>query len=212
MTKEDDRARRGVHQRSRANCSTRCRADLVEFEAQGKNVRPEVLNKIFRGSALAQERAGRHARLRRDRPSPLAQTRGHARQAADGGRSQIAPQDLIASSYDSVDGPERGSSSPSTDPSLSGLVDASSPTSATPPSIARSRISRRRRSRIHSRSLTLDEQTKKSPHRIRRAPAAGERPRPGKYILSVEQTFDFSDFDESSERLTAGAEGRSAGR
>jgi len=47
MTKEDDRAREEFTSEAEELLDTLSR-DLVEFEAQGKNVRPEVVNKIFR--------------------------------------------------------------------------------------------------------------------------------------------------------------------
>src|SRR5947208_7691240 len=47
MTKEDDRAREEFTSEAEELLDTLSR-DLVEFESQGKNVRPEVVNKIFR--------------------------------------------------------------------------------------------------------------------------------------------------------------------
>src|SRR6266702_3811872 len=47
MTKEDDRARDEFTSEAEELLDTLSR-DLVELEAQGKNVRPEVVNKIFR--------------------------------------------------------------------------------------------------------------------------------------------------------------------
>ncbi|HYM61917.1 MAG TPA: Hpt domain-containing protein, partial [Thermoanaerobaculia bacterium] len=47
MTKEDDRARHEFTGEAEELLETLSR-DLVEFESQGKNVRPEVVNKIFR--------------------------------------------------------------------------------------------------------------------------------------------------------------------
>ena len=47
MTREDDRAREEFTSEAEELLDTLSR-DLVEFEAQGKNVRPEVVNKIFR--------------------------------------------------------------------------------------------------------------------------------------------------------------------
>jgi Chemotaxis protein histidine kinase and related kinases len=47
MAKEDDRARDEFTSEAEELLDTLSR-DLVEFEAQGKNVRPEVINKIFR--------------------------------------------------------------------------------------------------------------------------------------------------------------------
>src|SRR3989337_4143683 len=47
MAKEDDRAREEVTSEAEELLDTLSR-DLVEFEAQGKNVRPELVNKIFR--------------------------------------------------------------------------------------------------------------------------------------------------------------------
>src|SRR5437773_5105616 len=47
MTREDDRAREEFTSEAEELLDTLSR-DLVEFEAQGKDVRPEVVNKIFR--------------------------------------------------------------------------------------------------------------------------------------------------------------------
>ena len=47
MTREDDRAREEFTSEAEELLDTLSR-DLVDFEAQGKNVRPEIVNKIFR--------------------------------------------------------------------------------------------------------------------------------------------------------------------
>src|ERR1041384_1297376 len=47
MTREDDRAREEFTSEAEELLDTLSR-DLVEFESQGKDVRPEVINKIFR--------------------------------------------------------------------------------------------------------------------------------------------------------------------
>ena len=47
MTREDDRAREEFTSEAEELLDTLSR-DLAEFEGQGKDVRPEVINKIFR--------------------------------------------------------------------------------------------------------------------------------------------------------------------
>ena len=47
MAREDDRAREEFTSEAEELLDTLSR-DLVEFESQGKNVRPELVNKIFR--------------------------------------------------------------------------------------------------------------------------------------------------------------------
>src|ERR1700694_4130904 len=47
MAKEDDRAREEFTSEAEELLDTLSR-DLVDFEAQGKDVRPEIVNKIFR--------------------------------------------------------------------------------------------------------------------------------------------------------------------
>ena len=52
MSKEDDRARDEFTSEAEELLETLSR-DLVDFESQGRNVRPEVINKIFRDNEFA---------------------------------------------------------------------------------------------------------------------------------------------------------------
>jgi len=192
MTKEDDRAREEFTSEAEELLDTLSR-DLVEFEAQGKNVRPEVVNKIFREVHSLKGLAGmlgfvEIAELSHNLEDMLDKLRM--------GKIPIA-KDLIDLLYDSVDGLNRLVIAIN-DPSLAGLVDVTN---------LATRIHRTVTNQPEKKvedpfsELTLDEQTKKSlteyeEHRLL------ENVRAGKYILSVEQTFDFSDFDEKLRALT----------
>src|SRR6185369_10704541 len=192
MTKEDDRAREEFTSEAEELLDTLSR-DLVEFEAQGKNVRPEVVNKIFREVHSLKGLAGmlgfvEIAELSHNLEDMLDKLRM--------GKIPIA-KDLIDLLYDSVDGLNRLVIAIN-DPSLAELVDVTN---------LATRIHRTVTNQPEKKiedpfaELTLDEQTKKSlteyeEHRLL------ENVRAGKYILSVEQTFDFSDFDEKLRSLT----------
>jgi two-component system chemotaxis sensor kinase CheA len=192
MTKEDDRAREEFTSEAEELLDTLSR-DLVEFEAQGKNVRPEVVNKIFREVHSLKGLAGmlgfvEIAELSHNLEDMLDKLRM--------GKIPIA-KDLIDLLYDSVDGLNRLVIAIN-DPSLSGLVDITNLSTR----IHRT-VTNQPAQKIEDpfAELTLDEQTKKSlteyeEHRLL------ENVRAGKYILSVEQTFDFSDFDEKLRALT----------
>jgi two-component system chemotaxis sensor kinase CheA len=192
MTKEDDRAREEFTSEAEELLDTLSR-DLVEFEAQGKNVRPEVVNKIFREVHSLKGLAGmlgfvEIAELSHNLEDMLDKLRM--------GKIPIA-KDLIDLLYDSVDGLNRLVIAIN-DPSLSGLVDVTNLATR----IHRT-VTNQPAQKIEDpfAELTLDEQTKKSlteyeEHRLL------ENVRAGKYILSVEQTFDFSDFDEKLRALT----------
>ena len=81
MSKEDDRAREEFTSEAEELLDTLSR-DLVEFESQGRDVRPEVINKIFREVHSLKGLAGM---LGFGEISELvAQPRGHARPAAHG--------------------------------------------------------------------------------------------------------------------------------
>lgn len=192
MTKEDDRAREEFTSEAEELLDTLSR-DLVEFESQGKNVRPEVVNKIFREVHSLKGLAGMLGFVE------IAELSHNLEDMLDKLRMGKIPiqKDLIDLLYDSVDGLNRLVISIN-DPSLAGLVDVTN---------LATRIHRTVTSQPEKKvedpfsELTLDEQTKKSlteyeEHRLL------ENVRAGKYILSVEQTFDFSDFDEKLRALT----------
>jgi two-component system chemotaxis sensor kinase CheA len=192
MTREDDRAREEFTSEAEELLDTLSR-DLVEFEGQGQGVRPELVNKIFREVHSLKGLAGM---LGFSDISELSHSLEDMLDRLRMGKIAIS-KELIDLLFDAVDGLNRQVISIN-DPSLSGLVDMTSLTS-----------------RIHAiithqpqqkhddglSELTLDEQTRKSlteyeEHRLL------ENVRGGKHILSVEMTFDFSDFDERLRVLT----------
>ncbi|HEX7704961.1 MAG TPA: chemotaxis protein CheA [Thermoanaerobaculia bacterium] len=192
MAREDDRAREEFTSEAEELLDTLSR-DLVEFESQGKNVRPELINKIFREVHSLKGLAGM---LGFGDISELSHSLEDMLDRLRMGKIEIT-RDLIDLLYDSVDSLNRLVIAIN-DRSLTGLVDMKALTS-----------------RIHHivnaqperpdddplAELTLDEQTKKSlteyeEHRLL------ENVRSGKHIMSVEVTFDFSDFDEKLRALT----------
>src|SRR5207248_4467129 len=193
MTREDDRAREEFTSEAEELLDTLSR-DLVEFEAQGKDVRPEVINKIFREIHSLKGLAGmlgfaEIAELSHNLEDMLDRLRM--------GKIAIS-KDLIDLLYDSVDSLNRLVIAIN-DPTVGGLVDITA-------------LTRRIHHAVTSQpqqketdafaELTLDEQTKKSlteyeEHRLR------ENVRAGKHILSVEVRFDFADFDEKLRTVTA---------
>ncbi|MEO8034633.1 MAG: Hpt domain-containing protein, partial [Acidobacteriota bacterium] len=197
MTREDDRARDEFTGEAEELLDS-LSGDLVEFESQGVNVRPELVNKIFREVHSLKGLAGM---LGFGEISELSHSLEDMLDRLRMGKIEIS-RDLMDLLYDSVDGLNRLILSIH-DPSLSGLVDITA-------------LSRRIHQIVTSqpqessddpfRELTLDEQTKKSlteyeEHRLL------ENVRSGKFILAVEQLFDFSDFDERLRALTASLTG-----
>ena len=192
MAKEDDRAREEFTSEAEELLDTLSR-DLVDFEAQGKNVRPELVNKIFREVHSLKGLAGMLGFVD---ISELSHNLEDMLDRLRMGKIEIT-RDLIDLLYDSVDGLNRLVISIN-DPSLTGLVDITG--------LAR---------RIHHvvtnqpqqkggdpfAELILEEQTKKSlteyeEHRLL------ENVRSGKHILAIEVTFDLADFDEKLRALT----------
>jgi two-component system chemotaxis sensor kinase CheA len=193
MGKEDDRARDEFTGEAEELLDTLSR-DLVDFESQGKDVRPELVNKIFREIHSLKGLAGM---LGFGEISELSHNLEDMLDRLRMGKIEIT-RDLIDLLYDAVDSLNRLVIAIN-DPSLGGLVDINALTR-----------------RIHQlvtaqpqqqqgdafRDLTLDEQTRKSlteyeEHRLL------ENVRAGKHIISVEVTFDFADFDEKLRVLTA---------
>jgi two-component system chemotaxis sensor kinase CheA len=194
MTKDDDRAREEFTSEAEELLDTLSR-DLVELEAQGAAVRPEVINKIFREVHSLKGLAGMLGFV------DISEVSHNLEDMLDRLRmGKIAiTKELVDLLYDSVDSINRLVISIN-DPSLGQLVDINALTR-----------------RIHHvvtnqpqqkggdpfTELTLDEQTKKSlteyeEHRLL------ENVRSGKHILSVEVRFDFADFDEKLRALSAG--------
>jgi two-component system, chemotaxis family, sensor kinase CheA len=193
MAREDDRAREEFTSEAEELLDTLSR-DLVDFESQGANVRPELVNKIFREVHSLKGLAGM---LGFTEISELSHSLEDMLDRLRMGRIAIS-KELVDLLYDSVDSLNRLVIAIN-DPSLTGLVDMTG-------------LQRRIHQIVTSQpqqkqgdafaELTLDEQTRKSlteyeEHRLL------ENVRAGKHILSLEVTFDFSDFDERLRVLTA---------
>ncbi|MDQ3283997.1 MAG: chemotaxis protein CheA [Acidobacteriota bacterium] len=193
MAKEDDRAREEFTSEAEELLDTLSR-DLVDFESQGQNVRPELVNKIFREVHSLKGLAGM---LGFGDISELSHSLEDMLDKLRMGKIEIS-KDLIDLLYDSVDSLNRLVIAIN-DPSLAGLVDMTALTSRIHAIITRQPV---RAAEDPFAELTLDEQTKKSlteyeEHRLL------ENVRAGKHILSLEVTFDFSDFDERLRALTS---------
>jgi two-component system chemotaxis sensor kinase CheA len=192
VAREDDRAREEFTSEAEELLDTLSR-DLVEFEAQGKNVRPELVNKIFREVHSLKGLAGM---LGFGDISELSHSLEDMLDKLRMGKIEIS-KDLIDLLYDAIDSLNRLVIAIN-DPSLTGLVDMTGLTSRIHALITKQPL---RKADDPFAELTLDEQTKKSlteyeEHRLL------ENVRAGKHILSLEVTFDFSDFDERLRALT----------
>lgn len=193
MTKEDDRAREEFTSEAEELLDT-LSGDLVDFESQGKNVRPELVNKIFREVHSLKGLAGM---LGFTEISELSHSLEDMLDRLRMGKIEIS-KDLIDLLYDAVDSLNRLVIAIN-DPSVAALVDMTGLISRIHVVVTNQPL------QTHDDpflELTLDEQTKKSlteyeEHRLL------ENVRAGKYILSLEVTFDFSDFDERLRALTA---------
>jgi two-component system chemotaxis sensor kinase CheA len=197
MTREDDRAREEFTSEAEELLDTLSR-DLVEFEAQGKDVRPEVVNKIFREIHSLKGLAGM---LGFAEISELSHNLEDMLDRLRMGKIEIT-RDLIDLLYDSVDSLNRLVIAIN-DPSITGLVDVTALTRRI------HHVVTNQQQQKHGdpfSELTLDEQTKKSlteyeEHRLL------ENVRAGKYIVAIEQTFDFATFDEKLRTLTGSLSG-----
>jgi two-component system chemotaxis sensor kinase CheA len=193
MAKEDDRAREEFTSEAEELLDTLSR-DLSDFESQGQNVRPELVNKIFREVHSLKGLAGM---LGFGDISELSHSLEDMLDKLRMGKIEFS-KELIDLLYDSIDSLNRLVISIN-DPSLTGLVDMNGLTSR-----IHHIITNQPQKKIDDpfAVLTLDEQTRKSlteyeEHRLH------ENVRSGKHILSLEVTFDFSDFDERLRALTA---------
>ena len=192
MTKEDDRALNEFTGEAEELLDTLSR-DLVELEAQGRDVRPEVINKIFREVHSLKGLAGM---LGFAEISELSHTLEDMLDRLRMGKIEIT-RDLIDLLYDAVDSLNRLVIAIN-DPAVNGLVDLTDLTRRI------HHVVTNQAQKTHTdpfAELTLDEQTKKSlteyeEHRL------VENVRGRKHILSVEVRFDFSDFDEKLRALT----------
>ena len=190
--KEEDRARDEFTSEAEELLDTLSR-DLVEFESQGRNVRPELVNKIFREVHSLKGLAGMLGFVE---ISELSHNLEDMLDRLRMGKIEIT-RDLIDLLYDAVDSLNRLVIAIN-DPSLHGLVDITRLTSRIHQTIT---AQPQRQDEDPFAVLTLDEQTKKSlteyeEHRL------VENVRSGKHILSIEVAFDFSDFDEKLRALT----------
>ena len=192
MTREDDRAREEFTSEAEELLDTLSR-DLVEFEAQGKDVRPEVVNKIFREIHSLKGLAGM---LGFAEISELSHNLEDMLDKLRMGKIPIT-KDLIDLLYDSVDSLNRLVIAIN-DPSVQGLVDVTGLTRRIHHVVTNQP---QQKTDDPLSELTLDEQTRKSlteyeEHRLL------ENVRAGKYIVAIEQTFDFATFDEKLRALT----------
>jgi two-component system chemotaxis sensor kinase CheA len=192
MSKEDDRARDEFTGEAEELLDTLSR-DLVEFESQGRDVRPEVINKIFREVHSLKGLAGM---LGFGEISELAHSLEDMLDRLRMGKIEIT-KELIDLLYDAVDSLNRLVISVH-DPSVGGLIDVTGLTRRI------HQLVTNQPTQVHGNpfeDLTLDEQTRKSlteyeEHRLQ------ENVRARKQILAVEVRFDFSDFDEKLRALT----------
>ena len=193
MTREDDRARTEFTTEAEELLETLSR-DLVELESHGKNVRPELINKIFREVHSLKGLAGM---LGFAEISELSHNLEDMLDRLRMGKVEIN-KTLLDVLYDSVDGLNRLVISIH-DPSLTGLVDLTGLTSRIHQLVTNQ--PQAKQEDLFS-ALAIDEQTRKSlteyeEHRL------VENVRAGRNILFVEVTFDFTDFDEKLRALTA---------
>ncbi len=193
MSREDTRAREEFTSEAEELLDALSR-DLVDYEAQGANVRPELVNRIFRGVHSLKGLAGM---LGFGEISELSHNLEDMLDKLRMGRIPFT-KDLTDLLYDAVDSLNRLVMAIN-DPSLQGLVDITN---------LSSRIHQAVTSQPQQRQLdpfsevTLDEQTRKSlteyeEHRLI------ENVQSGKHILAVEVVFDLADFDERLRVLTA---------
>jgi two-component system, chemotaxis family, sensor kinase CheA len=161
--------------------------DLADFEAQGSNVRPELINKIFRDVHSLKGLAGMLGL------TPIAELAHALEDMLDRLRmGKIAiGKPLIDLLYDGIDGLNRLVRGTEVDVAALGRR-IEEIVKAEPQQKVASVLD----------DLTLEEQTRKSlteyeEHRLI------ENVRSGKNIFSVEQRFDFTDFDKKLRALTA---------
>ena len=186
MPRDEDRARDDFTGEAEELLDTLSR-DLAEFEAQGTNVRPELINKIFRDVHSLKGLAGM---LGLTEISELAHTLEDMLDRLRMGRVAISKQlsDLL---YDSVDALNRLV--------VGGAVDMGALTQRIHAIVAGGP---QQQATDVLREIMLDEQTRKSlteyeEHRLT------ENVRSGKQIFSIEVRFDFSDFDQKLRALTS---------
>lgn len=169
-------------------------ADLSDFEAQGQNVRPELVNKIFREVHTIKGLAGMFGIAE---IGDLAHTLEDMLDRLRMGRLGFS-KDLVDLLYDSVDTLNRLVIA-TRDPAARALIDIAALSARIGTIVAAPAV---QKSADVLDTLTLEEQTRKSlteyeEHRLI------ENVRSNKHILSVDATFDFSDFDQKLRALSA---------
>lgn len=162
--------------------------DLSEFESQGTDVRPELINQIFREVHTLKGLAGMFGIAD---IAELAHTVEDMLDRLRMGKMSITRQlfDLLYDAVDTLNRMVLGAHE---------LVDTAALTQRIENAVA---AKAEQKSGSVLDALTLEEQTRKSlteyeEHRLI------ENVKSGKQILSVEQRFDFSDFDEKLRALT----------
>lgn len=193
MTKDDDRARQEFTSEAEELLDA-LSLDLASFEAQGKDVRPELINKLFREVHSLKGLAGM---LGFAEISELSHNLEDMLDRLRMGRIGIS-KELIDLLYDSVDSLNRLVIAVH-DPQVEGKVDL-------PRLVSRIHqiVSQQPQKGVASllSDVDLDEQTLKSlteyeEHRLREH--VGSR----NEVLAISVTFDFSDFDEKLRALAA---------
>jgi two-component system chemotaxis sensor kinase CheA len=192
MTKDDDRVKEEFTSEAEELLDALSN-DLGEFEAQGKNVRPDVINGIFRHVHSLKGLAGMLGFVQ---ISDLAHNLEDMLDKLRMGRVEIS-RGLIDLLYDAIDGLNRLVIAIH-DPQMEELVDVPKLTSrihtlvsAKAPEASTDPLG----------EIDLDEQTRKSlteyeEHRL------VENIKSGKNLFAIEVTFDFTEFDERLRALT----------
>src|SRR3954451_24570228 len=154
MSKEDDRAREEFTGEAEELLETLSR-DLVEFESQGRDVRPEVINKIFREVHSLKGLAGM---LGFGEISELSHNLEDMLDSLRMGKMEIT-KELIDLLYDAIDSLNRLVIAIN-DTAMNGLVDVNGLTWRIHQVVTSQPL---RAQEDPFAALTLDEQTKKSP-------------------------------------------------
>jgi two-component system chemotaxis sensor kinase CheA len=193
MTREEDRARHEFTSEAEELLGA-LSGDLSELESQGSEVRPELVNKIFRGVHSIKGLAGM---LGFGEISSLSHSLEDMLDRLRMGKIDLS-RAVIDLLYDAVDTLHRLVLSIH-DPQMKGLIDLPALTHRIQEIVTNQAT---RTTQDPFEQLSLDEQTKRSlteyeEHRLL------ENVRLQKKVLSVAVTFDFSDFDDRLRSLTA---------
>jgi two-component system chemotaxis sensor kinase CheA len=185
MPRDDDRARDEFTGEAEELLDA-LSSDIAGIEAQGSNVRPELINKIFRD---VHSLKGLAAMLGFTQISELSHTLEDMLDRLRMGRVAISKA-LIDILYDSVDGLNRMVSGGTAD--ATALIERIRHIGETPLKDSRAAL----------RDIALDDQTRKSlteyeEHRLT------ENVKAGRQIYSIEMRFEFTDFDEKLRAITA---------